>query len=95
LAPSRTKPILIKLTAAEHATLSTAAGARGLGLGPWLRALGLAVASSGREQILFSPSTERARAYGGLGGTRRPAGDRTSRRPGAAQKATQTPRSRN
>ena len=39
--PPRSRPILIRLTPEEWARLAAAAKAIGLGLGPWLRSLGL------------------------------------------------------
>jgi hypothetical protein len=47
-APQRTRPrqIIIWLGVEEHATMVAAAKRAGLGLGPWLRSLGLAAARS-------------------------------------------------
>lgn len=52
--PARTKPILIKLTPAEHAEMSRAATESGLGLGPWLRVLGIAAARETRPAALVA-----------------------------------------
>ena len=44
---TRSTAILIRLTPAERTRIESAADARGLGAGPWLRSLGLTAAGSG------------------------------------------------
>ena len=47
----RSGAVLVLLTPEQHKTLRAAAARLGLGLGPWLRALGLAAVQQGAEPV--------------------------------------------